>query len=613
MIDFIAQYSDLNEKRINDDMFMRRYDRPLHEFIVDICKNLEVIPGLTLESWELITDQTKIKSTIDKKNAKDPKIKNNKTLETLTQPNRTLCDILILNFRIRIKGYDISYPRKVRILKRIKGGMYLRNGKKVRLLNQVVDNSTFVKKTVLNFKTILYSIKLDTKKVKLKFTDGTAMSCHCYELDLLYKVVNPLHYYLAQYGLQGTIEMFDLERVMSIVDYPLDESYYMYLKVNDGCYIEIQKGIFYAHPFISAFVATMYDVMTSDKDMTFRDVYNKDYWMGRLAEIYSKKRYANKALRILVSFNKIVDVGLKKRLVLRKRHKRNTFTIIRWMMTDFVELLKKDSHDLRYKRIRANETLAYYFDKHVSKNVYSLLNTDNPSLGKYIQLLNSIDEYTLLKGADGGGKTAGPTSMFRYERYNDFDAIEISRYTLKGPTGLNGGKHGVAVSYRDIYTSHYGRYDVNVCTGSDPGLTGYLCANVQLDGNGYFVAGDTEPDDYDRIIDVLLDKYAEDDYARRRDEYIRMQLSRDENGFIRLKRKMTPAQMQKEFLAHPGKYGFYRTKQGLKLIPKMPENAKGFKVLTRLKPGANKPKEERDENGFLILRRIVTKASKWRK
>lgn len=606
MNDFIAAFTrERNGDRINRDMFERKYDRPLVDYIVDACKNLEVIPGLTLESWELVTDQTKIRSTVNKKIAKDPKIKNNRMLERLTQPNRTLYDMLYLHFRVKVKGHDQLVTRKVRVLKQVRGGMYIRNGKKVRILNQIVDNSTFVKGDVLNFKTKLYAIKLGTVKTKLKFTDGETASCTCFRLDLLSKVTNPLIYYLAQYGIEDTIDMFDLSTVMSVVDNPLDEEHYMYLRASKDVYLEVHEKAFYAHPFIASFVATLFDVMKADPAITFRDVYTKEYWMGRLSEIFSKKRYANKALRILVSYNKIMDIGVKKQLVIRKHHKKDTFTIIRWMMTNYGELLKKDSHDLRYKRVRANEVLAYFFDKHVSKNVYSLLNTDNPPFEKYIRLLNSINEFTLLKGASGGGKNSS-TGMFRYERYNDFDAIEIARYTLKGPTGLNGGKRGVSIKYRDIYVSQIGRYDLNVCSSTDPGLTGYLCANVQLEKNGYFDARDIEPDEYDPIIDALLERFADPNYMEARASYVQTQLSRDSDGFVVLKKKYSASEMQQMFLAEPERYGLYQTSDGLRLIPKMDNvDAKGFKMLIRRKTA--KEKDERDAEGFMILRPVITK------
>src|SRR5699024_5370574 len=105
-----------------------------------------------------------------------------------------------------------------------------------------------------------------------------------------------------------------------------------------------------------------------------------------------KKRSVDKGKRVWISFKKITDPYTKERLRLKKRHKDNTAKIIRWMMVNYDELLKKDSNDLCNKRMRVNETQAYFFDNYITRNVYSLLNTDNPPFEKYVRLLNSINE-----------------------------------------------------------------------------------------------------------------------------------------------------------------------------------------------------------------------------
>lgn len=615
MNEFIAQYCHRNDDRINRDLFTRTYDRPLADYLVDTCKNLEVIPGLTLEDYELITDQTKIRMRLNKRNVKDPKIKNNKCLERLVQPTETLNDMLVLHFRIEVDG-EVSYQtRNVLVLKPIRGGMYIRNGRKVRVLNQVVDNSTFVKQdknktNILNFKTKLYAIKLLTAKTKLRFTDGTVTAAQSFRLDLLTKTVNPILYYLAKRGLESTLEYFDLDRVISVVTRPVDEGHYMYLQVSPKAYLEVHEKAFYGMEFIMAFVASLYDAMVSDPNIRFRDIYDQDYWKCRLSEIFSKKKSTNKADRILVSFEKIMDVGVKKNLVLRKHHRRDTYSIVRWMMTNYGQLLKKDSHDLQFKRIRANETLAYFFDKHISTNAYSLLNTDNPGIEKYKRFLRSINEYTLLKGAHGGAE-ASPTSMFRYERYNDFDAIEIARYTLKGPTGLNGGKNGVSWKYRDIYASQLGRYDVNVCSSSDPGLTGYLCANVKIDDRGYFSSERNEPDVYDPVIDGFLSRFADPDFKEKREKINEVEKSRDKDDFVVLRHRYGTEWFQHAAAKNPMRFGLYKSPDDgfLKLIPNMgPRDAKGFMTIRKKKVRREAPAEmPRDEDGFVVLTRTVTK------
>ena len=613
MEDFNHSFAMQNRQRINPGLFTRSFEKPLVDYIIDTCKNLEVLPGITLESYEVITDQTKIKAEVNKRLIKDPKIKNNRMLERLVSPNRSLYDLLVLNFRVKAKGQEQLVTRKIRIPKRVRGGYYIRGGKKVMPLIQIVDNSTFVKGNVLNFKGTLYPIKLSTTKAKLHFIDGETISVPIFHLDLFKKVVNPLLYFFAEYGVPRTIEMFNLQEIMCVVDQVIDPDNYLYLKVNQEVYLEIHEKGFYAHEFIGKFVASVMNALCEDKaKITFRDVYDKDYWLGRLAEIFSKKRNPNKGERVLISFAKIMDPYTKRRLMLKKYHKRNTHAIIRWMMTNYDELIKKDSNDLRTKRMRANETQAYFFDNYVTRSVYSLLNTDNPPFEKYLKLLNSINEFTLIRSSGGGGEKSKSTSMYRYERFNDFDAIDLSRYTLKGPTGLNGGKDKTSMRYRDIYPSQIGRYDLNVCSSSDPGLTGYLTANVQFDKNGYFDSSTGEPDDYDKVIDIVLEKKHEPGYSEKRADYIELQLSRDDEGFIPIIKRKTGFELLEDIRKDPRAHGMYIDGDGYRLIPKYETDPKGFITLIKAPPSSKRDRSaeeeyERDDEGFIVLKKVELK------
>lgn len=627
MRDFIAQYCHKNDNKINRDLFERKFDRPLVDFIIDTVKNLEVLPGVTLESYEYVTDQTKIHTSINKRNKRDPKIKNNKCLERLASPNSSVYDMLYLHFKVEVKGQTEYVTRQMKVPKIVKGCYYIRGGKLVLPLIQIVDNSTFAKQSsgakkdkdnILNFKTTLYPIKLWTTPKKIKFVDGDSFPVPLFQIDLFMKVTNPLYYFLAQYGLEATIEMFDLDRIISVVDDILDEDNYLYLKVNDKLYLEVHEKGFYAHPFVGKFVGTLLDCLMMDKQkITLQDAYDRDYWLGRLAEIFSKKRNVDKGKRVLISFKKIMDPHSKKRLMLKKYQKRDTFQIMKWMLTNYEELLMKDSNDLRTKRMRANEIQAYFFDSYITKNVNSLLNTDNPSMERYLRLLNAINDDTLFKApyAGGGSNKSTPTSMFRYEKYNDFDAINLSRYTLKGPTGLNGGKKKTSTKYRDIYPSHLGRFDVNVCSSSDQGLTGFLCANVQFDKNGYFDADKAEPNVYDPVIEEAIDGKCEPGYVQSRQEYIHTQLSRDKDGFIVLQKKLTADELNAEFANFPWQYGLYPTDSGLQLMEKQgPYDNKGFIKLIQKTPVAIRKaaadEVERDDDGFIILKKTISKLNR---
>ena len=169
---------------------------------------------------------------------------------------------------------------------------------------------------------------------------------------------------------------------------------------------------------------------------------------------------------------------------------------------------------------------------------------------------------------------------------------------------LNGGKHGTSAAYRDIYSSHLGRLDMNVCSSSDPGLTGYLTCNCQVDERGYFGGKDSEPDCYDPVIDARLAAVANPKYAKKRLEIMMTEADRKDNGFIELRRKPSSIQMTKMFSDHPERYGLYAIGNRLKLLPKMDRNNKGFIKLEK-KPGATldlRAKPDRNSDGFLVLR-----------
>ena len=620
MKEFLAEYCEKNRKKINPGLFERSFDKPLVDYFIDTFKNLEVLPGVTFDSYEYITDQTKIHTSINKKNKRDPKIKNNKRLERLVSSGESIYDLLILHFTLNVKGQTNHVTRRIKIPKLIDGRWFIRGGKKVLPLIQVVDNSTFVKagkkkqENILNFKTTLYPIKLFTKPLKVKFVDDDEQyHIPIFQLDLFTKVTNPLLYFLARYGLESTFELFCLDKVMAVVPEVIDPDNYLYLKVNNKLYLEVHEKAMRMHDFVGKFIGTIFECMYSDKNkITIKDAYNRDYWLERLSEVFSKKRSVDKGERVLISFKKIMDPYTKKRLCLKKYQKKNTFTIMRWMLTNYEELLKKDSNDLRTKRLRANETQAFFLDTYITKNVNSLLNTDNPSMERYMRLFNSISEDIVFRSSHSVAGKSSQSSMFRFERYNDFDAIELSRYTLKGPTGLNGGKKKTSMRYRDIYPSHLGRYDPNVCSSSDPGLTGYLCANVQFDNNGYFDADKSEPNVYDKMILGAVDKIAEDNYVQSRKDIVETECSRGDDGFIQLRKKLTSQELQVEFNKYPWQYGLYAMDDGLHLIPKQvgtQRDQKGFMILKPRTPEQRKDVEElpRDEDGFIILRRTVIK------
>lgn len=597
MKEFFHQYCEKNRKRINPAIFKRSFDRPLYEYIVDTCKNLEVLPAITFDGYELITDQTKIDLYVNKSLSKDSKIRNNRALEKLISSKQSICDMLVLKFTINLRGRIEHVTRRMLVLKQLPGCTYFIRGKRVTPLVQVVDNSTYVKGNSLKFKTALVPIDLSTFHKEIVFTDGKTLKCPVFKLDLFSKIANPLLYFFAKYDIGDVIEMFKLDSVVALVSTPFDEKECYYVKISNDMYVEVLKKAVYAHEFVMPFVATLVDALSGDRSINMKRAYSTKYWIERLAEIFGKKT-VDKGEKVLISFAKIMDPTTVKKLAIRDQHKYNTHAVVRWMMVNFTELIRKDNHNLENKRIRANECIAHYFDAYVTRNMNSLLNNDNVPLERYMNLLGAISEYTLFKAIGG----SNPYNLFRYERYNDFAALDISRYTVKGPTGINGSKNRVAIQYRDIYPSHIGRYDLNVCSSS-PGLTGFLSIDCQIDDTGRFASDLPEPDNYESSIRKALKGLVTEEYKKKRQNAAIDDRLRDDDGYIRLEMKPTPEEVNKMFWEHPEQHGMYRVGNELRFIPGTDQYDKNGYIVLVHKDEMIDPKDKmtRDKDGYVIF------------
>lgn len=604
MREFLAQQQMKNWDRVNHDLFDRKFDKPLVEFILDSIRNIEAIPGIKLESWELVTDQTKIKLTVNKRLNKDTKIKNNKQLERLVPMNGTLTDLLVLNFVVSVKGITKHIQRRMLIFKEMPNHYYVIGGKRVTIINQVVDNSTFVKGDTLKFKTNQnYSIDIRLKPYKMESTTGEKYKVYVYRMDLFGKESNPIQYFLARYGVMGTIDLFSLSSVVSLTAEEIDTTNYLYYKICDGTYLEVNRKAMDVNVVVPRIVGSLIQSISGDPNITRDDVYQTTYWLERLSELFVSKRQVTRGEKALISFKRILDPTTQKRLAVKRYHKYDSHMLIRWLLVNYDDLMRKNNHDLKNKRVRGNECIAYYFDSYITKNIYSLLNATNPSFDRYERLLNVINETVLLKAGRSGIAKGTKHSIYRYETYNDFTAINALRYSLKGPNGLNGGKNGTSMKYLGVYPSHIGRYDTNVCSSASPGLTGYLAMNCQLDENGYFDAENSEPDVYDYEIEGQLDAIAEPNYANDRKDRMRLEKCRNENGFIVLPDKKSRETILDEIRSNADEHGVTIFGEVLMLNPVYDRDSKGFIKITKTEPDEEEDLSnyKRNDDGFIIL------------
>jgi hypothetical protein len=583
MLEYVSEVSEFRKELINPVLFERTFDLPLHEQIVAIVQNLNKIPGLKLKKWELIPYAEN--AMVNKNHTKDKKIKNNTKLEKINPIKDSWVDLLVFTFEKDIGGEKSILKREMYCFRANKHHYYMIGGKKVMALNQIVDNSTYVKGTELNFKTSTFSypIKIDHQVKHIVTTDGTIVKGRKMTINIFAKESNFLLYYMAKFGMEKAIEFFKMDGIISVVPHEVCTNENYYYKVSDDIFVELNKQFYKKSQFISDFYLSLIDVIkpliapkknkkaSEDKmEYIFGDIYSRQYWMETFAEMYNK-RSVKVAKNGLISFERLIDnLSIKKLTSLKIEHRKDIYSVVRYLVTNYDELLKKDNFNLENRRVRNNEVIASYFDTYLRNNINSLLNSEITS-ERIDRLLNTIGHYSLFKAIRG----KNPYDLFRYERYNDNTSIELSRYTMKGAGAISGGKHGTPLKYRSRYPSYLGRIDLNVCSATDPGLTGYLCMNVKLYDGGRF-AKKKDPDLFNGQMEAIR-VHINENHIHARKKIINEFKHIDKEGFFVFTPKNKP---EIEGIEQRKKYSAYTAADGTVFINhSLKTNGKGFVLL----------------------------------
>jgi hypothetical protein len=582
MIEYVARVSkEARTDLINHEFFQRTFDAPLHEHVVDIVKNLGVIPGINFKGYELIPFAETM--TINKKHTKNKKIAKNTKLTQLHQITDTDIDLLRFSFEIDVDGKKTTEEREMYVYRPDKHGFYRKNGKLVLPINQVIDSTTYVKDGI-NFKTAIFNfpIKIKGTRINLSTDDGTDIKGRRFNITVFKKECNILLYFLAKMNFEGVLDFFKLKDIINLVPEKFDEEKFVYYEVADNIFMECSRESL-KYQFIADMYLTLIDTITPigikrkskkgrkpNNSVSFKNLFSKKYWLITFAESFSKPN-EKIGRNGLISFERILDASTIKRFSsIKIEHRRDIYTIARYILINYDLLMTKDNLDLSNKRIRNTEVIASYLDKYIRNNINSVLNAESVDRERLSKLLNTITHDTLMKATNGKDSY----DLFKYDRFNDFTAGELSRYTFKGNGGIPGNKHKTSTEQREIHPSHIGIIDLNVTSASNPGLTGNLCANVKL-YNGGRLSAKKDPDASIKLFELLDEVRPIHDHDKH--QTIQLELHRDgETNKIKLIKRKSVDEEFEDIINDPHVLHIGRNKEGkIVLVGNITRNKNG--------------------------------------
>jgi len=481
MYNFLKQYGENNPEKFNEEfIYMKRNDNVL-EYMKDICKALEVIDGVKFLGAELETDESKLNTR-------------GKEGEKWISLEESRLDNITIRFSIKDDdGNDELIERSILFPKLINDFYYVLDGNKSYPIYQIIDLATYKTPKSLTLKTLLMPIVLRTHEVTLEDVNGNEYTDNLFIIDLFKNKINVLHYYFAKFGFDKTVEMFGYDDhsvgIVDANDIDFDDSDnedYIFFKINKNLAVYARDEVM-EDSFGKRFVMMICEMMNLRS--TVAKIVVREQWEKKLGMIFTKNPNSqiDKAKKIIISFERILDDRTKKILRIDDSHKESIYTIIRWMMTEYDYLITKDNMDLANKRIRVNEYLLHPLLIKFSTITYRLLNKPQVTFNQKKQLFSTLGPGFVIKKLK-------QNELLRYN--NSVNGIDLFtsglKFSQRGPQSMSEGGKSISVRYMGLHPSYVGRIGLTTSSSGDPGMTGTFTPFIKTDK--FYFTGHSEED-----------------------------------------------------------------------------------------------------------------------
>ena len=398
----------------------------------------------------------------------------------------------------------IAVPRIVdKYYFRIRGNMY-------QAIYQIVDASTYnntsssSKNQSITMKTMFMPIRIYRNSYKTIDANGNSLKFTTYRSRIFSKNVPLVLYFLARYGLAGTLDYLGIKNVISISELYFENQYSEneYHFVAGKYHITVPKYIFDNDLVVQSVCMSIHEKLAVDDTNPLPKQYNKytiwdrEYWLIGLSGRFTTMISPEKGLSVLDSLEATYDSITKETLRLPDEDREDVYSILRWILREFNALRLKNNVDLTTKKYRRGGYMAVPYATKLSKGVYRANDTKKVTCTEIRRYLD-VEPMFLLD------YIAKDKLVSYCNNVNDNDGVTALKYSYKGAQGIEKKPPDV---YRRIHVSHMGKVDPDTSSASDPGMTGIICPMAKVD-NGTFVTNVTEPNSWEENFNELIQEY----------------------------------------------------------------------------------------------------------
>lgn len=496
-------------------------DDPLVEYIKDAWRSLEVAPPIKIIKFEYTEEESKIdinryifkrekkkkkKDKVDYKFVQDSRYGSLTTWVQITLPVKNPTTNKVEIHRKLIK-------KSMLIPLRDDFGFYYIKGKKYYLIYQLVEKSTYTGNQTVTLKSLMpialrrdtfeaegmemkdfESILTDTmttdedgftKRVEVVVddVDTNKYILPVYNVFMFRKEMPALLFYLAN-GVDWALNFLGVSEIISFEDdmnnRQKDE---IWFQISSKCFLRVKdKELFNKYQYIQSVVGGILTIVSNR--FTPSMIKDTSIWIKRLGN----NKYS-KGIDMLTFFNRLLDETTKKILLLDDYHKKDIYSLIRWMMMNFNDLRMKDNMNLYNKRIRCNEYISALLTIEFSKRLNRVISMGNKvTIDNYKEIFKFPGEILMQKLHISG--------VLRFdESINDMNFFSKFKITTKGPHSVGAkDSNRISIKARGIHPSYLENFDILVCGSSDPGSAALLSPWSRI--NGFYFDSTPEKDNF---------------------------------------------------------------------------------------------------------------------
>lgn len=464
---------DSNPEKFNDEIFHLKEKDDILQHIEDACKSLETIKGIKFIGAKKYNERT------------------------LYKPSKELTDVpyersRLIAIEIQFEltdpktGDKKNIKKKLYFPKLIDGCYYLLDDVKYYPIFQIVDAETYKTNNSITMRTSLQPIVVNKKDITMTAENDYEAKDGYYTFSKIFNTKIPIFiYFFANYGVPNTLKFFDLDDTFEIIEkksitsFDGYEDYYLYklgtmlyLKVARDYVNESSQNKMMTYTFINAF-------QKKDK-VSFEKLSDLDYWVRKLGSYFTHNQtnFDNKGRSVKASFERLLDNTTKRVIRIPDVDKKDIYTLLRWFLINYNNLLLQNNDDLANKRLRLNECFIFPLLETWTQGVLRILNGKNITLKTLESLFSNINPDFLVKKI----KTA---DNLRY--MNNVDSIDIlnkMKLTIAGNQSISNARGEIRGKTLD--PSMIGQIDLVYTSNNDPGTTRALTIGAKVNDTWHF-------------------------------------------------------------------------------------------------------------------------------